>query len=425
LFSQDSALVRKSLCAASIATTIAGALAIAAPSAYGQAYAYTGSEQIYIVPSGTTVLHVVAVGAPGGRGSLAQGSMGAAVSADLPVPQGQGVLYVEVGGTGDGFNGGGVPDGGDASDVRLIGRAQPGSIDSRVIVAGGGGGAGQYGGGNGGADGGGGPAGGKAGTATAGGAGGFGQPPEPCTDGNSGSLGTGGDGAGGFFGSEAFGGGGGGYYGGGGGGGIGGCGFPSYYLSPLGGGGGGSSYVSPQALNVTMGLDATRTATVTIAPVTPIQVTSVPTPSASALSGLSINPRTFALGGRLVGGHCVPRTHRNTTAHPCRRAVALRVAYTLSAPATATFTLQRVLPGRLVGGRCVAPARANRRARACSHTIKLAGSFTQGGVAGKNSVLFGGRIGGRPVGPGSYLLTAVAGNPNGGSRQSVPFQLLP
>ena len=426
MFSEDSALVRKSLCAASVATTIAGALAIAAPSASGQAYAYTGSEQIYIVPAGTTLLHVVAVGAPGGRGSFAQGSMGAVVSADLPVPQGQGVLYVEVGGTGDGFNGGGIPDGGDASDVRLIGRAQSGSVDSRVIVAGGGGGAGQYLGGNAGADGGGGPAGGKAGTAIGGGAGGSGEPPEPCTDGNPGSLGLGGNGAGGFFGSEGFGGGGGGYYGGGGGGGIGGCDFPSYYLSPLGGGGGGSSYVSPQALNVTTGPDATRTAAVTIAPVTPTtQVTSVPTPSAAALSGLSISPTTFALGGRLVGGHCVPRTHRNSTARPCRRAIALRIAYTLSAPATAEFKLERVVPGRLVGGRCVAPARSNRRARACSHTINVPGTFTQAGVAGNNSVLFRGRIGGRPVGPGSYLLIAVAGNQSGGARQSVPFRLLP
>jgi hypothetical protein len=228
----------------------------------------TRQLRISVVSLATALVDIVASGAPGGKGSFAQGSTGAVVSAELPVPQGQNVLYVEVGGTGDGFNGGGLSNGGDASDVRLVSREAPGSIASRTIVAGGGGGAGQYPGGNAGADGGGGPAGGKAGTLTAGGAGGLGQPPQECRDGSPGSLGFGGDGVANFFGSSPFGGGGGGYYGGGGGGSIGGCAYPSFYPTGFGGGGGGSSYVIPQASGVTVGLDLTRTPEVTITPVT-------------------------------------------------------------------------------------------------------------------------------------------------------------
>jgi hypothetical protein len=434
LLKRGSALLRESLhlggtcrlglSAVPITIVIAGVLAIDSPTAYGQGYSYTGSEQIYIVPAGTTQLHVVAVGAPGGKGSFPQGSMGAVVSADLPVPQGQGTLYVEVGGTGDGFNGGGASNGGDASDVQLVPSAQPGSVGSRVIVAGGGGGAGQFPGGNAGADGGGGSSGGKAGTSTAGGAGGLGQPPEECGNGSPGSLATGGDGAGGFFGGEAFGGGGGGYYGGGGGGSIGGCDFPSYYQSPLGGGGGGSSYVSPQATNVTFGLDPTRTSGVTITPITPVLPPVAP--ARVTLSGLRVHPRTFALGGRLVGGRCVPRSKANAKAHPCRRPIALRIAYKLSAPATVTFTLERVLTGRLVGGSCVAPAHANRRARACNRVTTLSGRIMQAGAAGANSMVFQGSVGRSRLGPGSYrLLAAVSGNQSGGSTQAAPFRLLP
>lgn len=71
------------------------------------------------------------------------------VSADLPISQGQTVLYVEVGGTGDaissvgGFNGGGISDGGGASDVRSLPSAHCALINSHVVVAGGGGGGGD------------------------------------------------------------------------------------------------------------------------------------------------------------------------------------------------------------------------------------------------------------------------------------------
>ena len=233
-------------------------------------FASTGAEQSFVVPAGVSSVHVVARGAPGGRGasldsSPSPGGRGAAVSGDLSVTAAE-VLYVEVGGapTFDadacypglggvpcvgGFNGGGSSHfgggGGGASDVRTVTGSDAGTLASRVLVAGGGGGGGEFclssglagggAGGNAGAKGGDGPncgvaggTGGGAGTANAGGAGG-------SPFGHAGGLGVGGAG-----GLDTGGGGGGGLYGGGGGGDIT-FGDTSESTGGAGGGGGGSS----------------------------------------------------------------------------------------------------------------------------------------------------------------------------------------
>jgi len=197
---------------------------------------FTGGEQTYTVPPGMNSVAIIATGGAGGGPSAGRGAV---VSALVPVTPGE-VLYVEVGGIGGqplgGFNGGGNGPsaslvnwfgGGGASDVRTLPRSDSGSLESRVIVAGGGGGApggdaGQPGG----------AAGGGAGTQTSGGLGGC--PPSGIGCGTDGTLGQGGDGgtSGGGIDVRLAGGGGGGLYGGGGGGAD---------LTLVGGGGGGSS----------------------------------------------------------------------------------------------------------------------------------------------------------------------------------------
>src|SRR5689334_4671620 len=155
-------------------------------------FSYTGAEQTYTVPDGVTTLFVTATGARGGgptTGTSLLPGEGAVAMGKISVTPGE-TLYVEVGGAGSvpqgGFNGGGnggdlgyisESGGGGASDVRRVSRSQTGSLDSRLIVAGGGGGSGYpaSGGGNAGLPGGGFPdpaAGGHAGTQSAGGAGG-------------------------------------------------------------------------------------------------------------------------------------------------------------------------------------------------------------------------------------------------------------
>ncbi|HET9852775.1 MAG TPA: hypothetical protein VFP56_09745 [Candidatus Limnocylindrales bacterium] len=252
--------------------TVAGLMALApAPSAFATeqvTFSTTGAEQTWIVPSGVSAIHVVLIGGRGGDAVSGSG-FGHAVSGDLAVTAGM-TLYVEVGGNGansiglpgaaGGFNGGGAggsgtgnagAGGGGASDIRTVSDTAPDTLDSRLIVAGGGGGrgggagAGAGLGGSAGAAGGDGPStfgspglGGGAGTSSAGGAGGAagGTSDSAGTDGAEGSGGTGGNQTTGTVGNNGGGGGGGGggFHGGGGGGAGAGGG---------GGGGGGSSYV--------------------------------------------------------------------------------------------------------------------------------------------------------------------------------------
>jgi hypothetical protein len=229
---------------------------VAPAQATTQTFAYTGGEQVFVVPAGVTTLHVVAIGGAGGPSEFA-GGVAAQVIGDIVVTPGQ-TLYVEVGGKGNsaglggglgGFNGGGdgggigAGGGGGASDVRTVPLASGLAPDRRLIVAGGGGGTGGNGeisvGGVGGAAGSNGAEtttgnpGGNAGTEKEGGAGGIGF----FGTGGNGELGLGGAGGASEVSGGPGGGGGGGYYGGGGGGGG--------FTSGGGGGGGGSSLVPP------------------------------------------------------------------------------------------------------------------------------------------------------------------------------------
>ena len=192
-------------------------------------FAYTGAPQTYTVPSGVTVLNVVAKGAQGGPYSSSQGGLGGIVTTTLAVTAGQ-VLYVYVGQqpttkTG-GYNGGGNggvivgAGGGGATDIRTAA-----SLTSRLIVAGAGGGAADV---NNAAGAGGSTTGANATGLNAGGTGGT-----STSGGNlGGALGTGGNAVAVSL-PIPIGGGGAGYYGGGGG------------FNILGAGGGGSSFTDP------------------------------------------------------------------------------------------------------------------------------------------------------------------------------------
>ena len=281
------------------------------------AFAYTGAEQVFTVPSGVDSVQVDALGAAGGTGRQgAPGGMGGAAGAPVSVRPGD-VLYIEVGGVGHrgagGWNGGGDGatefggGGGGESDVRTISCRSgcPGSsasLDSRLVIAAGGGGGGAPGtvvstalagvGGAAGSAGGnaqqGGGSGGAPGTLSnpgGGGAAGIGTFSRPGLPGQAGTLGQGGSGSGTpAAGQIGFGGGGGaGFYGGGGGG----SGPDVTDAEPHlggGGGGGGASY----APGGTTGLAAAGTAaSVTItymlpaASVSPQSLSFAPQPQAT------------------------------------------------------------------------------------------------------------------------------------------------
>jgi hypothetical protein len=273
-------------------------------------YAPTGAEQTFVVPAAVFSVHLLAVGGKGGNGEPgltgALGGAGASVSGELAVQPGE-VLYLEVAGDGadagvlagggaGGWGGGGeggkhgeylAGGGGGASDVRTLPRAQAASLESRLLVAGGGGGG--AGGSNDGTTGAGGPAeaagrngSGGAGGGGAGAAGNGGTPGncnqcEPLEAPRAGGLASGGAGGSVPLGG-AGGGGGAGLYGGAGGG--------AREEGTGGGGGGGSSYTGPT-------VTAPVTAAVTnIGP--SVQITYLPRPTieigASLLTFAPLDP---------------------------------------------------------------------------------------------------------------------------------------
>src|SRR4051794_41512588 len=97
-----------------------------------QTFTFTGAEQPFTVPAGVTSMHVVAIGAKGGKGSQtpAAGGFGSVVSADVAVTPGDVVKIVVAG------------NGGDA--VGAVGGT--GGFSGRGGGGGGGGGAGKIGG---------------------------------------------------------------------------------------------------------------------------------------------------------------------------------------------------------------------------------------------------------------------------------------
>ena len=308
-----------------VVVLLAGRATAAAPSCLQSsgtvtcAYGFTGGEQLFQPPAGSTVLTVDAVGGAGGDEFLSSGGLGASASATVGVGSGE-QLFVEVGGAGGfpagvfngaGFNGGGVATdgtgGGGASDVQKCSRGFAGcSRLDELMVAGGGGGAGdgvgqdgKGAGGNAGSPGvdgqqglpqgvGSGGGGGGAGTLTGGGAGGAAGVEAPG-NGNAVGLrgGDGGPGQGGAgadqHGFETFGGGGGGggYFGGGGGG----SGFTdlAFGLTSDGGGaGGGSSFPADATIGTASSGQAASVAITYVGQLPSPPVASITSPSAGS-----------------------------------------------------------------------------------------------------------------------------------------------
>jgi hypothetical protein len=365
-------LRRVLLIAGFAAPTATLAVATAQASAASQVFGYVGAQQNFVVPSGVTSVHVVAVGAQGGPSDDGTpGGAAAKATADLPVTSGQ-VLYVNVGGNGlagegelggAGFNGGGETTGGcvhrgggggGASDVRTVSRPlgskdSASSLESRLIVAGGGGGAGGSGtfvrggaGGNavvpggsgngaagigpkagGGGEGGGQAAGGRAGTDGNGT-----QPPEGK---KWGQLGQGGFADGCEV--SGAGAGGGGFFGGG----AGGINRGSAEEGSGGGGGGGSSFFAPSTVNTLLEAQLSGTPSVTIS--------------------YTLPPSGGSTGGGPGTGGAGPGTSGGAGASPSARQVAELLAGALSTSARAarigtllkrgiTITFRALEPGK-------------------------------------------------------------------------------
>lgn len=260
---------------------------------------YTGAAQQFVVPTGVSTIHVVAIGGKGATSTTNPSGKGGRAEADVSVTAGQ-TLTVMVGGNGGyhpsgpfagAFNGGGGGQigGGGASDIRTV----AGDLLTRLVTAGGGGGSGTTPGGQAGADGDGqaSDCAGKGATTTSPGAGG-GDPGAPAVPG---SLGQGGGDQGQSYGA----GGGGGVYGGGQG-----AWFQAYdpFTDTYGigscGGGGGSSGFGP-GITGTTSIDSTGVPKVVIgytvgSPPTETTSTTTTTTTSATATTTPTSPETTA-----------------------------------------------------------------------------------------------------------------------------------
>jgi hypothetical protein len=86
------------------------------------------------------------------------------------------------------------------------------------------------------------------------------------------------------------------------------------------------------------------------------------------------------------------------------------VSYVLNQAGTVRFSVERLLPGRTpkqgAHAHCAAPARHNRKDPRCTRIVMLRGSFILNGKAGKNTFRFTGRLAGKRLAPGAYVLVA-------------------
>jgi hypothetical protein len=114
------------------------------------------------------------------------------------------------------------------------------------------------------------------------------------------------------------------------------------------------------------------------------------------------------------------RVGRNATPVSARRApVGTTFRFSLDQPASVSIEIAQSQPGRRSGKRCVKPTRRNARKRRCTRFVKR-GTLKRAGKAGANSVAFSGRIGRKPLKPGSYRATFTA---TAGGLSSKPATL--
>jgi hypothetical protein len=134
-----------------------------------------------------------------------------------------------------------------------------------------------------------------------------------------------------------------------------------------------------------------------------------PAPKTPKISGLKLSPSPFVAA---LHGRAVTSVKTGST-----------VSYSDTVAATTTFTVERRTTGRLEGRSCVRTTRSNRSRKRCIRLVKI-GHFNHADRPGKNRFHFTGRLQGRTLAFGSYLLVAVARNSAGaGPAVKVDFAI--
>jgi hypothetical protein len=149
--------------------------------------------------------------------------------------------------------------------------------------------------------------------------------------------------------------------------------------------------------------------TFTTAAVPPQQDGPVVKPAAPVLGALRLAPSAFKAGR--TGG---------TLPAKATRGVGARLRFTLTKAATVTLTVRRVTVGVRSGKRCLA-RRAGRRGKACSIETKVGRAVTVKAKQGTTTLRFSGRVGGRRLAAGRYVLLA---QPTGGAARRAGFRIV-
>lgn len=148
------------------------------------------------------------------------------------------------------------------------------------------------------------------------------------------------------------------------------------------------------ALGTATGADRTLTTTATGPPSggLPGGGGTTPSPGPLRLSALAVRPSSF-------------RAQRRGASLGARGAA---VSYRLNRAETVVFSVRRLTSGVRRGRTCVAsPRHGARRARRCTREVTVRGGFTHAGRLGANRVVFTGRVGGRALARGRYVLLAL------------------
>jgi Right handed beta helix region len=141
---------------------------------------------------------------------------------------------------------------------------------------------------------------------------------------------------------------------------------------------------------------------------------TVAKPLAGILTGLTLSPSAFLAApfGATVSAVVASKKKYGT-----------KISYRDSQVAVTTFTVLRESSGRKRGKSCQKPSPRNVHGKRCTLLVKVA-SFTHADMAGANSLRFSGRIRGRKLAAGTYVLQAVAHDAAGnGPTVSKAFKI--
>jgi hypothetical protein len=156
-----------------------------------------------------------------------------------------------------------------------------------------------------------------------------------------------------------------------------------------------------------------------------------PTPLVNSLAGSSMGAgggATHAIVPAIGSIKLSPSRFRaapkgQTLAKAAKQTAGSLLSFTLNVSAEVRFAIVRRTTGVRSHGRCIAPKPARgAHPKRCSRPVKVGRPFSVKAAAGANALRFSGRVAGRRLAAGDYLLEA---RPAGGAGARAPFAILP